>query len=376
MTPKEGQSKEDFINEYMKDKEMISKYPNEKERMKMCLECWDEENEDEEMEMAKNQIVYKNGDKWVLDQSIDISLDKATDQVKPTEKDQWIKVLPKGEHFIEKYNRKINFDDTMFANIKTAFSAVSLSKPFIDKNHERKESYGWVKELKAKEDGLFAKVKLNKVGVELVKDENYKYVSPYCTPVKDTNGQTYPYKLRTISLTNEPALEAALPELQSQISLDKGGDMNLDLLISELALSKDSSIESIVDEIKKLKESKIEAENKAIELSKEIQSHKTETMKVEAKEFAKKQIELGKMHPAISEIVIDRYILDKESVIKEYDLIPEKITAKERKLDNSIEMSKEEEAIAVKAGYDLTKPDDYKEAMKFIKNAKTRIGGK
>lgn len=153
--------------------------------------------------------------------------------------------------------------------------------------------------------------------------------------------------------------------------------MELEKLATELSLSKDSSIEIILEAVSKLKAEKTEAENKAIELSKQITEAQTEKLNVEAKDFVKKQIELGKMHPAIQDIVLSRYVKDKETVIAEYDLIPEALSKKEaKKIDSDVQLTKEEEARAEKAGFDLSKDEDYKAAVKHIKAAKQRMGGK
>jgi len=377
--PKEGQSKEDYIKEFMTDPEMISKHPDETQRMAIC--------EDEWKKFSEGQMSREIEEEFTLD--------KASDIAKPTINDQIIKVFPSGKHFIEKLNRELNFDQAFFTDIQSAFSSNTLSKPIIDKDHGlrrgQSESFGDIKELINRADGQYAKIKLNKSGVELVKNGSYRYISPDWSGTTDTQGNKFKAKLNAISLTNYPALEGALPDLQSQVQLSKGNsninivkiknggiDMELTKLNEIFSLSGNDSLDIIVEKVTELQKSRTEAENKAIELSKELTAIKSEGLKKEAEIFIKEQVQLEKMHPAIQDIVMNRYVLDKESVIAEYALIPGKtvkIQNTRSPLDNT-QLSKEDLEIAKKAGYDLSNADDYRQFEINVLDKKLNKGGK
>lgn len=370
--PKSGQTEEEFVKKFMSDAEMIDKYPDEKQRYAVCMSEWEKKNE-----MSK-------------DDNIEYVLDKAVGELKAVSKKQKIKVFPKGEFYIEKLARKLSFNDEFFADINIAFSAPTLSKPVIDKDHGlsrgQSESYGDIISLSSQSDGLYAEIQLNKTGIELIKNNQYKYISPAWGKTTDTEGKIYKSKLVAISLTNYPALEGALPDLQSQIQLSKtvvninfenGGNDQMELAkLNELfQLSENDSIDVIADKVVELQKSITEKESKLEELSNEIGAMKAEKLQSEAVSFVTDQIKLGKMHPAIQDIVINRYILNKEDVIAEYSLIPEPKKPEVNPTIAVAELSKVEMEIAEKSGYDINNPEDVKSFKLMRKNLKNKNGG-
>ena len=178
--------------------------------------------EDKDVEI---QAIRFDKEKWTIDEArkwMENHKIKAI-EIEPAE-EQEIQVFPRGEHIINNKIRK--FDDEFFQKIIESFNSDNLSKPYIDKNHKRAESFGDIMDLYIKPEGLFAKIKLNKKGTELIKDSEYKYVSPMYGPRTDTKGKEYEYVLYNISLTNNPALEGTLPQLQEQIQLE--GERNME----------------------------------------------------------------------------------------------------------------------------------------------------
>lgn len=144
--------------------------------------------------------------------------------LKAEEGAQKILIFPRGQFFVEKYGASLAFDDDFFKRVIDNFKNEKLSKPFIDKNHEFRESFGDITALEITEAGVMASIKLNKKGAELVKDREYRYVSPSYSPVSDSQGVKYQDVLVTVSLTNVPALNGSLPMLQEQIQLSRGGE--------------------------------------------------------------------------------------------------------------------------------------------------------
>lgn len=326
-----SEDKESFIKRFMGDEKMIMEYPDEKQRYAIAETQW----------AGVDRYNTSNIDEgcWML----------SGNEIKPTEEEQSIKVFPRGTYYIQKYGKDVEFNDEFFNQIATAFSSQKLSKPKIDKDHEFKTSFGDLNSYDIKNDGMYFKIKLNPKGVELVKNREYNYISPAWGKTKDLTKSEFPNRLLAVSLVNFPALEGALPELQDQLRLSnfeivqekvkKGAKMELYILAQELGLNSEASLEAVHGEVKALKtkvsgyetennELKIKvksAEDTAIKLSQELKEAKDVELKKEAFESVRKWVELGKVHPAIQEIVIERYCLNKEAVQKEMDLIPEKV---------------------------------------------------
>lgn len=321
----------------------------------------------------------------------DLTLDKATEELKPTQKKQWIKIFPKGSQFIEKYNKEFDFGNIEFTKeMERAFNSKTLSKPVIDKDHGftkgDTKSYGKIHELKEDENWSYALVSLNKEGEQLVADEVYSYISPFCRPVKDTKQNFFPVKLTTLSLTNYPALEGALPDLQSQLAFDKewvaqelgknktkgGPDMDLTMLAMTLNLSKESAIETIIETVKKLQLDKAEAEKEVIKLTNEIALDKKNKLESEGREFIKEQIRLGKMgcSEIVQKIELSNYIANPEERKEYFKAIPEKtfaiinpngaIVDSQIPVIDGIALSKEDVEKMKEFDYDPKNPEDVK----------------
>ena len=367
--PTNNDDKDSFIKRFMEDPKMIIEYPDEKQRYAVAESQWagvDRYN-------ASNVI----DGYWMLSSEI----------VQPIETEQIIKVFPKGKYYIEKYKKEVDFNDVFFGDIATAFSSERLSKPKIDKDHEFKTSYGDIQEYQIKNDGMYFKIKLNQKGIDLVKNGEYNYISPAWARTKDTGNQEFPNRLLAVSLVNFPALEGALPSLQEQLRLSKfeiitkkkeeATKMEIFVLANELGLNSEASVEAVHKEIIALKKSNEDyklksetAETTAMKLSQEIKELKETELKKEAFESVRKWIELGKIYPAVQDIVIGRYILNKEATIKEMEMIPDNIYTGQRSNNtDTTGLSKEISDKMVVAGLDPKSKED-------IEIALTRWGGK
>lgn len=329
--PMIDEDKESFIKRFMSDEKMMMEYPEEKQRYAVAETQW----------AGVDRYNASGVDEgcWMLSQ----------ETLQATENEQTIKVFPRGTYFIQKYGKDVQFDDKFFGEISTAFSSKGLSKPKIDKDHEFKTSFGDILQPEIKSDGMYFKIKLNPKGVELVKNREYNYISPAWGRTKGVGQDEYPNRLLAVSLVNFPALEGALPSLQDQLRLSKfemvqekkskEAKMELYVLANELGLNSEASLEVVHGEVKALKakvtgyetetvelKTKLSAaEDTAIKLSQEIKEIKDAELKKEAFDSVRKWIELGKVHPAIQDIVIERYCLNKEATQKEMDMIPEKV---------------------------------------------------
>ncbi len=186
---------------------------------------------------------------------------------------------------------------------------------------------------------------------------------------------------------NFPDLEGALPSLQEQLRLSKfeivqekqkEAKMELYVLANELDLNKEASLEAVHTAVKTLKADIVtktgqiteltakvkSAEDKAIELSKELKESKDAELKKEATESVRKWIELGKVHPAVQDIVINRYILNKEDVTKEMDLIPDKVYTGQKASNGDVTgLSQDVLSKMKKAGLDPANKEDVNVAL-------------
>lgn len=348
----------------MSDDKMIMEYPDEKQRYAVAETQW------------------AGVDRYGASNYQDGCVMLSNEILKPTEEEQLVKVFPKGTFYIHKYGKDVEFNNDFFNQIANAYEDDKLSKPKIDKDHEFKTSFGDLNGYEIKEDGMYFKARLNQKGVELVKNREYNYISPAWGRTKDTGKQDFPNRLLAVSLVNFPALEGMLPSLQEQLRLskfevvqkkNKGAKMELYILANELGLNSEASLEAVHSEVKVLKskvsgyetenvelKAKVKtAEDTAIELSKELKTVKETEMKKEAFESVRKWIELGKVHPAIQDIVIDRYMLNKEAVMKEMDLIPEKVyTGQKASNTETTGLAPEVSAKMLKAGLDPKNKED------------------
>ena len=347
--------------------------------------------EDKEVEI---QAIRFDKEKWTIDEArkwMENHKIKAI-EIEPAE-EQEIQVFPRGEHIINNKIRK--FDDEFFKKIIESFNTDSLSKPYIDKNHKRAESYGDIMDLYIKPEGLFAKIKLNKKGTELIKDSEYKYVSPMYGPRTDTKGKEYEYVLYNISLTNNPALEGTLPQLQEQIQLEGEKNMEKKELLEKILASgivkledenadfdakitdvlgklyeKLQEISEMALQIKTLQDEKSALTSKVEEQEKEIKKAieekeklEKEKLEKEATERIKMAVEQGQYPVALMEMKIQQYMKDKAEIEKELELLPKKIQSKTHE---ELVLSEEDQKIVAFAKLDIKNPRDM-EILKMIK---------
>ena len=347
--------------------------------------------EDKEVEI---QAIRFDKEKWTIDEArkwMENHKIKAI-EIEPAE-EQEIQVFPRGEHIINNKIRK--FDDEFFKKIIESFNTDSLSKPYIDKNHKRAESYGDIMDLYIKPEGLFAKIKLNKKGTELIKDSEYKYVSPMYGPRTDTKGKEYEYVLYNISLTNNPALEGTLPQLQEQIQLEGEKNMEKKELLEKILASgivkledenadfdakitdvlgklyeKLQEISEMALQIKTLQDEKAALTSKVEEQEKEIKKAieekeklEKEKLEKEATERIKMAVEQGQYPVALMEMKIQQYMKDKAEIEKELELLPKKTQSKTHE---ELVLSEEDQKIVAFAKLDIKNPRDM-EILKMIK---------
>jgi len=306
---------------------------------------------------------------------------------------QDILIFPKGKFFIQHLKETIEFNEEFFNEILDSFKDEKLVKPFIDKNHEKKESFGDVIELYVAEDGMHAKVQLNDNGIELIKGREYRYISPWFGSFTDTEGKEHKWVLFSISLTNIPALSGALPELQEQMQLEMMSKTNI-AFEKMLTIAKQKGWISLQDEEKDfdtrvaellealynqlltlsdtasqvdtlLKEKEV-LQEKVSQQEKQINEMNQKQLEKEADEVIKQAIEQGQYHISLYEFKRQQYIQDKQMILKELSLIPKKQNVKGQAV--RIELQEEDVKAMKLAGLDPQNLEDvklYKQANKI-----------
>jgi hypothetical protein len=145
-----------------------------------------------------------------------------------------IPVLPKGEYMTLPYGNMV-LNDAVFEQMIGNFKAGIRRGVPVDFDHawENTKAAGWIKELINKADGLWARVKWNKLGSESIADEVYKMISAewsfdYVDPQKSTHHGAV---LVAATLTNRPLMQS-MPTITAS---EKGltNDSGIMILLNE-----------------------------------------------------------------------------------------------------------------------------------------------
>jgi hypothetical protein len=299
---------------------------------------------------------------------------------KATSRAQWIMGFPKGKFYFEKYGKDFDFSEAFFDKIGEAFDDESLSKPYIDNDHEFGKSFGDILDYEIRDDGMYFKIQLNADGIQAIKERQYMYISPAFGATTNTQAKKFNWKLMAISLTNIPAFEGAIPQLQAQIELTKektGGVLMLELAkLLEVEKPEESTMilaaQKLKEEITELSKKLADVEMEKAALSKTISEIQEAELKQQALTYVTEMVKLGKIHPAQVDFVLKRYITNPDEVTAEMNCIPEK---KDKQLSgNPIEaISLVDEKTATmmqKYGFDPKAEEDVKIWLKNYKEAK------
>ena len=346
--------KEDFIKECMI--KLKDDFPDEKQRLAVCFSKWE------------------RGE-------TDIKKFEKTDNKKE------ILIFPKGKFFIEKYNEWLTFDDDFFDKVLEAFNSKTLPKPFVDIDHDQGKSCGEVVDLYKKEAGLYGVVEFNENGLKLLKDKEYRYISPSFGEIIDNTGKKFDIYLDSISFTNIPALLNTMPKLQEQLKLTKkifkGGNMkNKKIILSQITdeaiknfvedlLSQGEKMEDVINslnlQIEELRAKLEETEKANEDLKKENETIKQEQMNREADEFIKKQIEMKKLNVKHADYWRKQFLLNKEDVINYFDCIMTEENNGIYKLSNKYNLNQEDILVMQSTGLDINNEKDIDFYLKINK---------
>lgn len=75
--------------------------------------------------------------------------------------------------------------------------------------HQDTRAYGWIRELAAHDDGLYAQIKWSRAGLELLDNAFFKFLSPRWVLQPLDDGAFRPAKLLSVGLTNQPNIPGA-----------------------------------------------------------------------------------------------------------------------------------------------------------------------
>lgn len=300
-------------------------------------------------------------------------IDRIELQIKEEKEKYVVKTLPKGKVYIEKYDKYFDFCDDLLNELADNVNNPDLAKPFIDKNHEKKESYGDIISAEVREDGLYTFWDLNEEGKKAIKNRLFRYISPEFGNVKDQNGKMIKNVLIAVTLTNIPALRGGLPQLQEQITLEnknkkevksmENEKLQLEMLQKttlELEAVKKEKIE-LQTELEAVKKQKDDANKQLIDATQKLNQIELEQTKKEAKEFVKEKIELQIMNPKQAEYWELEYIGDPEKTVKAFEGIEGKKEAQittPQQDSCRIELSAEDKKKMKLAGLDVNSKED------------------
>ena len=123
--------------------------------------------------------------------------------------------------------------------------------------NDKAPATGWIKELFFKEKELWAKVKWIGDSVELIKSEQYKYISPVFNEktIDQVTGDDIGWSLHSAALTNRPFLEELGEVIANNKQIKKEGEE--DMLTKE-------EIEALQKENQALKDEKEASEDKRV----------------------------------------------------------------------------------------------------------------
>jgi phage I-like protein len=125
---------------------------------------------------------------------------------------EWIRVLPLGKVELADHREPFTVDAASLKSMVTAFRSRGIDL-VIDYEHqslngERAPAAGWIKDLEARGDGLWAQVDWTQQAAEYLAQREYRYFSPVLRLDPETRK---PMALMHVGLTNVPAINHLPP---------------------------------------------------------------------------------------------------------------------------------------------------------------------
>jgi phage I-like protein len=125
---------------------------------------------------------------------------------------EWIRILPRGKVELVDYRDPFEVDEAALAEMVAEFRSRGVDL-VIDYEHQslqgdRAPAAGWIKELEARDDGLWGRVEWTAQAREYLRQKEYRYFSPVLRLAPESRRPT---RLMQVGLTNVPAIKGLKP---------------------------------------------------------------------------------------------------------------------------------------------------------------------
>lgn len=250
--------------------------------------------------------------------------------------ESWIQIAPLGDFphalGLQRVDRKAveamaNHFNSLRTKLANRFGGVPFyvghpDVPGIGKEYPDKRAYGWVREVEARGDGLYGRVKWSEPGRAMLANAHYKFFSPFWNAESAVEGGKKilrPVELLSVGLTNQPNLPVNPLANEGARGAGRGASerdfyMTREQLINALGLANtatDKEIETrlaaMVAASTALANAQAERATAATALANEQESHKGTKSNLEL-QLANARQELASHKSARIELMVDNAI--------------------------------------------------------------------
>lgn len=218
--------------------------------------------------------------------------------------DGWYHIVPMGEFKVRRPDGAVILqviDDRAIAAMVERFQGEAM-KLLVDFDHfsydegHKSEAAGWIVEVEARTDGLWARIEWTDAGQPAIVNKRYRFVSPVWLPSeceKIADNQLRPMRLDSVGLTNQPNMKGMHP-LSNRGGEDKmqnshrNKEHSMKKALELLGLSADATEESAVEAVKALKNRAAEADalkNRAETAEQQIKKIEADQLAADADSF-------------------------------------------------------------------------------------------
>lgn len=204
--------------------------------------------------------------------------------------DGWYHLVPLGEYPHAETGLVQVIDGPAIDGMLNRFNQEAASPTFagklVDQDHfsydtdKPSESFGWVKKMDKRPDGLWGQIDFSDIGEAAVKNRRYKFVSPVFWPAdtieKLGGNKVRPTRIDSFGLTNNPNFKGMTPftnRAGTDVSAEaqtKTPSQKMKTVAQRLGLSADASEDSILSALDKLTNRATGAETERDSLKTEV----------------------------------------------------------------------------------------------------------
>jgi hypothetical protein len=153
---------------------------------------------------------------------------------------EWVHLVPFGEFRHGGSGKLQVLDERAHQSIDQRFQQEAARPNFagllVDQEHwsydldKSSESFGWVKELERRGDGIWGRIEFTDSGANAVANRRYKFVSPVFDPLESLGeDRLRPLRLDSVGLTNNPGLKGMVPLANREVLANRAAGGSLDL---------------------------------------------------------------------------------------------------------------------------------------------------